>query len=144
MARSLPALRTTLRLPGLPSRRMAIAGLAAALVAATALLYRPAAAAGDADGVFANDCCGTLELRRGRLLLNGKQATRYSLGRDARGPYILPRTYVGGLDPVGFEVDGTRRPTRLRLDRLPRPTRILLREERAQYLFTRREPRPPR
>ena len=143
MARDLPALRTTARLQGPPLRRMAAAGLGAALVAAMALLYRPAAPAGnEADGLFANDCCGTLELRGGSLVLNGKKTTHYAVGRDARGPFVLPYIYVGSFEPVGFEVNGRRPPARLRLDHLPHPDRVLLYQGRNFYLFARKQPPP--
>ena len=58
--------------------------------------------------------------------LNGSQTVLYDIGRDADGPYLLPRTYVGAYEDVGFEVDGTQPARKLRLDRLPGPRTIQL------------------
>jgi hypothetical protein len=102
-------------------------------------LFRPAAPVGLENGTFANDCCGTLVLRDGAMLLNAKQTVRYTVGRDGRGPYILPRTYVGPFEDKGFEVDGSQAVTKLRLDRLPHPTRIVLHEGGTPYLFARKD-----
>jgi len=102
-------------------------------------LFRPAAPVGLENGTFANDCCGTLVLRDGAMLLNAKQTVRYAVGRDSRGPYILPRTYVGKFEDKGFEVDGSQAVVKLRLDRLPHPTRIILYEGGAPYLFARKD-----
>jgi hypothetical protein len=105
---------------------LAAAALAAA-VGGGALLLRPSPASGLENGRFEADCCGSLELRDGEMLLNDKQTLRYDLGRDSEGPYLLPRTYyVGGLADYGFEVDGTRPAMKLRLDRLPGPRTIVL------------------
>jgi hypothetical protein len=109
----------------------AVAGLLLLL-----FLWAPAAASGE-EGVFANDCCGTLELKQGRLVLNGKPSVAYDLGRDSAGPYVRPRTYVGAFEDRGFEIDGTRPSLRLRLDRLPAPQHILLFEGSRRYLFKR-------
>jgi hypothetical protein len=113
-------------------------GLPAAGVAALALflfLHRPTAPGGRENAIFENDCCGTLELRDGAMVLNGKQNVAYVVGRDGRGPYILPHVYVGAYEDIGFEVDGTRPATRLRLDRLPRPSSILLYAGARPFLF---------
>ena len=116
---------------------MAIAAGAAALVLLLVVAFGPAPPAGRENGVFANDCCGTVGLRDGAMVLNDKQTVRYTVGRDSRGPYILPRTYVGAVEDIGFEVDGTRPTTRLRLDRLPQPSHILLYAGSTPYLFER-------
>ncbi|HEX8126508.1 MAG TPA: hypothetical protein VF548_13080 [Allosphingosinicella sp.] len=109
--------------------KRAILGAAAAAVALGGgfLLLRPAPPSGQENGRFEADCCGTLELRDGEMVLNDRQTLRYDLGRDDQGPYLLPRTYyVGGLDARGFEVDGTRPAEKLRLDRLPAPRTLVL------------------
>lgn len=93
------------------------------------------------NGTFANDCCGTVELSTGKMLLNDQQTMRYIVSRDARGPYVLPRFYVGVVPYEGLDVDGTRSVLKLRLDRLPAPTRITLYEGLKPYVFTRRVPR---
>jgi len=122
--------------------RWTIAGGAAGaglLLAAFFLLYRPPAATGLENGTYANDCCGALELKDGAMRLNGRQTVRYAVGRDSTGPYILPSTYVGAFLDRGFEVDGTRPTTRLRLDRLPAPGSIILYEGLTPYIL-KREP----
>jgi len=125
--------------------KIGAAGIAAVAILATwAFLHRPAVPAGQENGVFANDCCGTLELRDGAMILNDKQATRYTLGRDARGPYVLPQAYVGGYEQIGFEVDGSRPVARLRLDRLPYPSRIQIYGYGKAYIFNRTNPRRDR
>lgn len=121
-----------------------IAAAGTALVLALVLfLHAPAAKAGE-NGTFANDCCGTVELRDGKMLLADQQTVGYSVARDAAGPYILPRTYVGVIPYQGFDVDGTRSVRRLRLDRLPAPTSITIYEASSPYRFTRQPPRPLR
>lgn len=122
--------------------KIGAAGIVAVLLATWAFLDRPALPPGPEDGLFANDCCGTLELRNGAMILNDKRATRYTLGRDAHGPYVLPEAYIGGYEQVGFEVDGSRPVARLRLDRLPHPTRIQLYGYGKAYIFKRKDPRP--
>ena len=111
----------------------------AAILAALALTHLPARKAGHENGVFENNCCGTLELRDGMMILNGKPSIRYNVGQDIRGPYILPRAYVGSFEQIGFEIDGARPATRLRLDRLPRPSRILLYGGSKPYIFARND-----
>lgn len=117
--------------------------LAAAIVFAGAagggvVLLRPAPASGLENGRFEADCCGTIELRDGEMLLNGRQTVRYDVGRDSGGPYLLPRTYyVGGLDARGFEVDGTRPAVKLRLDRLPGPESIRLPADGPDFVLKR-------
>ncbi|HEX8622285.1 MAG TPA: hypothetical protein VF718_09960 [Allosphingosinicella sp.] len=119
---------------------------AAALAAAAGgfVLLRPAPASGLENGRFEADCCGTIELRNGEMVLNGRQTVRYHVGRDSEGPYLLPRTYyVGGLDDRGFEVDGTRPALKLRLDRLPAPRTISLPADGPDFLL-KRKPAPAR
>lgn len=124
--------------------RRAILGAAVAAVAVGVgiVLLSPAPASGFENGRFEADCCGTLELRDGEMLLNGRQRVRYDVGRDAQGPYLLPRTYyVGGLDARGFEVDGTRPAVKLRLDRMPEPETILLPADGPDFLLKRKPTR---
>jgi hypothetical protein len=101
-------------------------------------LHGPAAPVGRENGAFTQDCCGTLTLRNGGMVLNGKQTVPYVVGEDSRGPYILPSTYVGPFEYRGFEVDGSRPAAKLRLDRLPKPTRILLDGGAKSFLFKRK------
>ncbi|MFL6720442.1 MAG: hypothetical protein ACJ8FT_01375 [Sphingomonas sp.] len=124
-------------------RRWIIAGIvAAAGIGALLLVFvfnEPVVNAGE-NGTFANDCCGTIQLSDGKMLLNDQQTVRYTVAKDANGPYILPYTYVGVVRDEGFEIDGSRSTIKLRLDRLPWPTRIVLYEGLRPYIFTRHAP----
>ena len=97
--------------------------LALLLVIGFALWPRGEEPARAEDGVFANDCCGEIRLAKGRIVV-GDNAIRYTLERDAAGPFILPATYVGPYEDRGFEVDGSRPPLKLRPDALPTPNSI--------------------
>lgn len=110
---------------------------AAALLCFLILLRQPAVKAGE-NGTFANDCCGTIKLTDGKMLLNDQQTVRYAVKRDAAGPYILPYTYVGVVPYEGFDVDGTRSILKLRFDKLPAPTSIELYDGSKPFRFTRR------
>jgi hypothetical protein len=87
--------------------------------------YDPYVPAGE-GGIFRNMCCGTVELADGDMLLNGRKLVRYVVGRDAEGAYVLPSFYVGAFPYRRFEVDGSARAMKLRLDRLPAPMQITL------------------
>jgi hypothetical protein len=102
--------------------------------------HKPAAPNGE-NGIFANDCCGTMQLTDGKMLLNDQQTVSYKIGRDAQGPYLLPSAYVGARSDEGFEVDGTRPVIKLRLDRLPGTTKIQLFEGQIGYVFRLEPPR---
>lgn len=106
------------------------------LIAIFIFLRKPIVDAGEA-GLFANDCCGTVKLADGEMLLNDQQTVSYSVARDADGPYILPRFDVGIVADQGLDVDGTRSVRKLRLDKLPAPTRITLYEGSTPYVFAR-------
>jgi len=123
---------------GMARWKIGAAAIGTVLLVTFLLSYRPVVEAGYENGIFKNDCCGTLELRNGGMILNDKQAVRYSVGRDASGPYILPQAYVGGFEQIGFAIDGTRQVTRLRLDRVPHPTRITLYGGSKRYVFQRK------
>jgi hypothetical protein len=124
-------------------RRVISIGVVAAgtvlLIALLVFLRKPVVDAGEA-GLFANDCCGTVKLADGEMLLNDQQTVSYSVARDADGPYILPRFDVGIVADQGLDVDGTRSVRKLRLDRLPAPTKITI-YEGSPYVFTRSTPR---
>jgi hypothetical protein len=118
--------------------KIGAAGVAALVMLITlVILARPPAPSEVENGSFENDCCGSLTLRDGAMILNDKPTIRYTVGRDANGPYILPRSYVGGLDGIGFEIDGSRPTAKLRLDRLPDPTTLLVQGGRTTYMFKR-------
>ena len=124
-------------------RRWIIAGIVGAGIVAPLVVFglsrEPETRAGE-DGTFANDCCGTVTLSDGKMLLNGQQAVRYTVARDARGPYIMPSTYVGVVLDEGFDIDGTQSSVKLRLNRLPSPTTIVIFEGRRPYIFARQVP----
>ncbi len=88
-------------------------------------------------GVFRNMCCGTVELAGGDMLLNGRKVVRYVVWRDAQGAYVLPDFYVGAFPYRRFEIDGSARAMKLRLDRLPAPTQVTLYQGEAAYDFKR-------
>ncbi|WP_162875536.1 hypothetical protein [Sphingomonas crusticola] len=114
------------------------AGVVAVVLTALIVLMKPSAPRGWENGSFLNDCCGGLTLHDGEMALNGKPATRYTIGRDAGGFYVLPRFYVGGMDNLGFEIDGSRPAAKLRLDRLPDPQEVQVPGARETFLFERR------
>ncbi len=119
------------------------AGAAALLCFFLLVPHQPAVKAGE-NGIFANDCCGTIKLTDGKMLLNDQQTVRYAVKRDAAGPYILPYTYVGVVPYEGFDVDGTRSILKLRFDKLPAPTSIELYDGSKPFRFTRRASYPAR
>jgi len=123
-------------------KRWSMVAAAAALVAALGLaswfLLAGRGTDGAENGVFANDCCGTVRLEGGTLALNDAQKVRYAIGRDSAGAYVLPVAYVGAVEDRGFEVDGTRPVLKLRLDRMPRPDRLTLYAGRITYIFRRK------
>ena len=121
------------------TRGMVVAGIALFMVFLV-FLHEPTAKHGE-NGTFSNDCCGTVKLSDGKMLLNEQQTIRYTVAKDLNGPYILPRTDVGTIPDQGFDVDGTRSVRKLRLDRLPAPTKITLYEGLRPYVFARQAPR---
>lgn len=116
-----------------------IAALAAAAAAAFLLMRGSPPSSGE-EGIFQNDCCGTVTLAEGRLHVNNSDPVRYDVGRDARGPYILPHIYVGAYEDVGFEIDGSQRPRKLRLDHLPGPEAIQLPMGTRAFVFKKKGP----
>ena len=124
-------------------RRIISIGVVAAgavlLIAFLVFLRQPVVDAG-ANGLFANDCCGTVKIADGEMLLNDQQAVSYTVARDADGPYILPRFDVGVVSDQGLDVDGTRSVRKLRLDRLPLATKLTLHEGLTPYVFKRLTP----
>ncbi|WP_139809924.1 hypothetical protein [Sphingomonas azotifigens] len=125
----------------LPNARRAWIALAAILVlVAVALVFwarrTPSLPYDAADGDYASDCCGAITLRGGSLYANDARLADYVVLRDARGPYLLPDRYVGTLN-TGIETAGNRPPRPLRLDTLPRPSRILFPDPEGASLFRR-------
>lgn len=124
-------------------KRWIVVGIGAAGAALLLLFFvlaphKPAAPMGE-NGTFANDCCGTVQLADGKMVLNDSATVRYDVERDAEGPYLQPRSYVGVRQYEGFDVDGTRKVVKLRLDKLPNPERIVMYEGRGAFAFTRQK-----
>jgi len=117
----------------------AVAAGAVLLIALFVFLRKPVVDAG-ANGLFANDFCGTIKLTNGEMLLNEQQTISYIVGRDADGPYIMPRFDVGVVSDQGLDVDGTRSVRKLRLDRIPSATKLTLHEGLTPYVFKRMTP----
>ena len=106
--------------------RWRIAGISLAVIAmATIALDPPGSGLSSelANGHYSSDCCGKIELRDGQMTANGANWVSYMIERDERGPYLLPGYYVGTQDR-GIVLDGSRQVVKLRLDRLPSPTRV--------------------
>lgn len=106
--------------------RRAISAVAVAAVAAIAVMFftqEPGLPSELADGAYANDCCGIVELRGGRMIANGGNLVSYIVQEDEQGPYVLPGSFVGA-QYGGIMLVGARPVVKLRLDRLPNPTRI--------------------
>jgi len=110
------------------------------MLAALFLLLRKPVVVTSANGLFENDFCGTIKLADGEMLLNGQQTISYIVGKDADGPYILPRFDVGVVSDQGLDLDGTRSVRKLRLDRLPSATKLTLHEGLTPYVFKRMTP----
>lgn len=117
---------------------LAAAAALAALGGGGFLLFRGPPPSQGEEGVFENDCCGTVTLAEGRLTLNGAQSIRYDIARDGQGPYVLPHTYIGAMEDQGFEIDGTQPAQKLRLDRLPAPNAIELPLGQRAFVFRRK------
>jgi len=125
-------------------QRWAISGVAVPALTAAAIAlfvyYESGLPSDSADGIYSNDCCGTVELRRGHLIANGVELVSYTVQQDDQGPYILPRTYVGA-ESGGIVLDGGRRVLKLRLNALPGPNRISIPAPRGSDSFERTERR---
>lgn len=103
----------------------AFAFAALAIGLALFLSREPHLSSDAADGKYAHDCCGTIELRGGQMTANGHHWTGYVVEADAAGPYVLPDRFVGTTER-GIELDGARPPIKLRLDTLPHPNRMVV------------------
>lgn len=103
----------------------AVAFAALAIGLAVLLTREPHLPSDAADGEYAHDCCGTIELRDGEMTANGHHWVGYVVEADAVGPYILPDRFVGTTER-GIELDGARPVLKLRLDTLPHPNRIVV------------------
>ena len=96
---------------------------------------------GIADGSYANDCCGTIQLQNGRLFTKQGHEVGYVVERDKGGAYVLPAAFVGIQDGKEVQVDSGY-PLTLRLDAAPNPTTIELNDtgRGMGYVFKRQGP----
>jgi hypothetical protein len=118
-----------------------LGGLGVVAIGSALLFWRePALAADAADGSYYHHCCGTIALKEGEMVLGGRKRVDYEIGRDAQGPYILPESFVGTWEDRGFEIDGTRKVEKLRVDQLPRPQTITLPALHGTHSFKRKAP----
>lgn len=89
-----------------------------------------------ANGVYANDCCGTIRLHDGVMQFRNQQVA-YVIETDKGGAYLLPRTYVGVLPPYGLQIDRSRNQLKMRLDDEKRPETISIFGRDQIYEFSR-------
>ena len=106
------------------------------LVARSLIIPESLIPIGQANGTYANDCCGTLTLRDGTMRI-GKREIAYVIERDKNGAYLLPRLYVG-VDPrYGLQIERSKYPLMLRLDDEKHPKDISILGNDDEYHFTR-------
>jgi len=89
-----------------------------------------------ANGVYANDCCGTIVLRDG-VMSFGNQELTYVIEKDKQGAYILPQRYVGIYPGQGLQIERSRNVLKLSLDDEEHPQTITILGSDGVYLFTR-------
>ncbi len=77
-----------------------------------------------ANGRYSNDCCGTMVLNDGVMIVSN-QRVRYAIERDKGGPYVLPTTYVGASSHA-FVIKSDAHPLKLRLDDPSHPRQLEL------------------
>jgi hypothetical protein len=115
-----------------------LAPLLLVVAALLSLVLRPAPklARDMADGVYANECCGTLTLRNGAMSFHQHELA-YIIETDKGGAYIMPKTYVGVEPPYGLQIDRTKNPLKMRLDDEKHPQAISIFGRDRSYEFTR-------
>lgn len=89
-----------------------------------ALTGDPSLPIGIANGSYSNRCCGTLVVADGVMTL-ADQRVSYVVERDKAGPYIRPKTYVGG-SKQGFVFRSAGYPLKLRLNNAVRLQQVEL------------------
>jgi len=63
--------------------------------------WSPHPATAGENGIYSNDCCGTIELAGGDMLLNGRETVEYNLPRNAEGAVIQGRSAaLRNLPPI--------------------------------------------
>ena len=106
--------------------RIGAAGAVALVLTGLVMVLKNAGAAWVGEWQLRKRLLWELGLHDGEMVLNDKAAIPYTVGRDTDGAYILPRTYVGSFQEIGFEIDGSRPAIKLRLDRISNPTNLLV------------------
>ena len=91
---------------------------------------------GMANGSYANNCCGEMTLRDGKMSVGGRLVT-YVIEVDKGGPYVLPNAYIDISGDHTLEVDTGKYPLIMRLDDPMRPTKLELMTEEAVLTFRR-------
>src|SRR6478609_9101003 len=81
---------------------------------------------GTANGVYANACCGTLELRDGVMSFGKNERIGYVIEYDKVGRYVLPTVFVGVRGGRKIAADKSRSMLKLYLDASPLPAAIKL------------------
>jgi hypothetical protein len=89
-----------------------------------------------ANGSYANHCCGVITLRNGTMFVRG-QVVSYVIDRDKTGPSVNPSVYVGVLNGRIIEVNRSKFPSLLRLDKSAKPETIEVMSDGPTYTFVR-------
>ena len=116
--------------------------LAIPVAASLAMLYvmvapTPSLPISMANGVYANDCCGTVRLQDGAMSFRGGSVS-YVIERDKGGAYLMPTKYVGVEPPYGLQIERQKYPLKLRLDDEAHPENVrVLGTDDYEYRFTR-------
>ena len=105
-------------------------GYVIAIVSLSAMAYialsgMPRLPIATANGVYASTCCGSFELKDGRMTAS-HQYMQYVIETDKVGAYILPDKYVGISLENRVEFERGSGPLLLRLDDKQNPQRIVL------------------
>jgi hypothetical protein len=88
-----------------------------------------------ANGRYSNPCCGTIELRDGRMEVN-HQFVSYVIETDKVGAYVLTEGYVGMSTANKIEIDHRRYPLKIGLNSPSKPTELQVSGDRT-VRFTR-------
>ena len=93
-----------------------------------------------ANGVYVNGCCASVNLNNGQIS-SSHRLMRYVIETDKKGAYVLPDHYVGISEENELQFDYDKSPLILRLDGTRNPTRIeMLRSDGTVVAFIRNGP----
>ena len=97
----------------------------------------PSLPIGMANGVYANDCCGTVRIQDGTMFFKSGDVS-YVIARDKGGAYLMPSRYVGVKPPNGMQIERQKYPSKLRLDDEVHPQEVrVVGSDNYEYHFTR-------